>query len=70
MPMHVDLPRLKEGMNGGAFWSAFVPCPSNGSDFSDKNYADGECFSSLSVGLLASNPFYLIFQKLKYINSR
>jgi len=36
---HVDIPRLKEGKNGGAFWSAFVPCPSNGSDFSDENYA-------------------------------
>jgi membrane dipeptidase len=42
MPMHVDLPRLKKGMNGGAFWSAFVPCPENGSDFSDDNYADCE----------------------------
>ena len=27
MGMHVDLPRLKKGMVGGAFWSAFVPCP-------------------------------------------
>jgi membrane dipeptidase len=24
---HVDLPRLKAGMSGGAFWSAFWPCP-------------------------------------------
>lgn len=36
--MHVDLPRLKKGKNGGAFWSAFVPCPANGLDFSDENY--------------------------------
>ncbi len=40
MPMHVDLPRLREGKNGGAFWSAFVPCPKDGNDFSDKNYAE------------------------------
>jgi membrane dipeptidase len=39
MPAHVDLPRLKEGQVGGAFWSAFIPCPTNGSDFSDENYA-------------------------------
>jgi membrane dipeptidase len=39
MPAHVDLPRLKEGQVGGAFWSAFYPCPANGSDFSDENYA-------------------------------
>jgi hypothetical protein len=38
---HVDLPRLKAGKNGGAFWSAYAPCPSNGTDFSDENYAEG-----------------------------
>ncbi|GAB7333854.1 hypothetical protein MBLNU13_g05978t1 [Cladosporium sp. NU13] len=36
---HVDVPRLKKGQQGGAFWSAFVPCPDDGFDFSDKNYA-------------------------------
>ena len=39
MKGHVDLPRLDAGRVGGAFWSAFVPCPANGSDFSDANYA-------------------------------
>ncbi|KAI0129294.1 putative dipeptidase [Hypoxylon sp. NC0597] len=39
LPMHVDLPRLREGQNGGAFWSVFTPCPENGTDFSDENYA-------------------------------
>ncbi|KAI0024372.1 putative dipeptidase [Xylariomycetidae sp. FL0641] len=39
MPMHVDLPRLREGLNGGAFWSVFTPCPANGTDYSDENYA-------------------------------
>jgi len=36
---HVDIPRLKQGQQGGAFWSAFVPCPADGFNFSDKNYA-------------------------------
>lgn len=38
-PMHVDLPRLKKGLVGGTFWSVFVPCPANWTDFSDANYA-------------------------------
>jgi hypothetical protein len=47
---HVDLPRLKKGRNGGAFWSAFAPCPSNASDFSDENYSDGKpSYSILSM---------------------
>lgn len=40
---HTDLPRLDEGRQGGAFWSAFMPCPEgNGTDFSDKRYDDSE----------------------------
>lgn len=35
---HVDIPRLKAGMSGGAFWSVFWPCPENGTDHSDENY--------------------------------
>ena len=38
MPGHVDLPRIREGMYTGAFWSAFMPCPANGSNFEDSNY--------------------------------
>ncbi|KAK3494082.1 membrane dipeptidase-domain-containing protein [Neurospora crassa] len=38
LPGHVDLARLRAGMNGGAFWSLFWPCPANGSDFSEENY--------------------------------
>nr|POE82666.1 dipeptidase glij [Quercus suber] len=34
-----DIPRAKQGQMGGVFWSAFMPCPSNGFDFSDENYA-------------------------------
>jgi membrane dipeptidase len=43
LPQHVDLPRLDEGMQGGAFWSAFMPCPSgNGTDFSNERYSESE----------------------------
>lgn len=56
MPAQVDLPRLKDGKVGGAFWSAFVLCPKNGTDFSDGNYAEGQsptcyvcCFLVLCV---------------------
>ncbi|KXX78459.1 hypothetical protein MMYC01_205591 [Madurella mycetomatis] len=35
---HVDIPRLKTGMYGGAFWSVYWPCPENGTDLSDENY--------------------------------
>lgn len=40
MSGHVDIPRLRSGLNGGAFWSVYVPCPKNGSDFSDENYVE------------------------------
>ncbi|KAK3044887.1 hypothetical protein LTS18_015136 [Coniosporium uncinatum] len=39
LAQHVDIPRLESGLQSGAFWSAFMPCPSNGSDFSDEAYA-------------------------------
>ncbi|KAI5924753.1 membrane dipeptidase-domain-containing protein [Camillea tinctor] len=39
LPMHTDLYRLRKGLNGGAFWSVYTPCPENGTDFSDENYA-------------------------------
>ena len=40
-PQHVDLPRLDQGKQGGAFWSAYWPCPlgDNGTDFSDERYS-------------------------------
>lgn len=38
LPYHTDLARLRAGLVGGAFWSVFWPCPSDGSDFSDANY--------------------------------
>lgn len=39
LELSVDLPRLKKGKVGGTFWSAFVPCPANGTDFSNEAYA-------------------------------
>lgn len=39
MAGHFDFPRAKAGRVGGTFWSAFVPCPEDGFDFSDANYA-------------------------------
>ncbi len=37
---NVDLPRLRKGQAGGAFWSAFVACPDHaGDDFSDEEYS-------------------------------
>ncbi|KAJ5557354.1 Peptidase M19 renal dipeptidase [Penicillium frequentans] len=39
LPAHVDLPRLKRGHVGGTFWSVFVPCPTDWTDFSDETYA-------------------------------
>lgn len=38
-PGHVDLVRLRDGMNGGAFWSLFWMCPDSMTDFSDEIYA-------------------------------
>ena len=39
MVAHFDIPRAEKGQIGGAFWSTFVPCPADGFDFSDENYA-------------------------------
>jgi membrane dipeptidase len=41
LAQHVDIPRLEAGLQGGAFWSAFWPCPGgNGTDFSDERYTN------------------------------
>ena len=53
MEMNVDLPRLHEGKVGGAFWSAFVPCPNNASlDFSDGNYGGAVSTTLSQIDLL------------------
>lgn len=36
---HFDLPRADKSLMGGTFWSAWVPCPADGFDFSNENYA-------------------------------
>lgn len=52
---HVDLPRLDAGMQGGAFWSAFMPCPpGNGTDFSTARYAPSTTFPSHPLSLSLS----------------
>ncbi|CAD6574605.1 MAG: hypothetical protein ASARMPRED_006825 [Alectoria sarmentosa] len=52
MPAQVDLPRLRDGRVGGAFWSAFVLCPKNGTDFSDGNYAEAVSTTLSQLDLL------------------
>ncbi|RBA11788.1 dipeptidase [Fusarium proliferatum] len=37
---HVDLPRLAKGKVGGTFWSVYVECPVNVTDYSNQNYAE------------------------------
>lgn len=41
LPQHVDIPRLEQGLQGGAFWSAFYVCPTgeNTTDFSRERYS-------------------------------
>lgn len=53
MKMNVDLPRLREGKVGGAFWSAFVPCPKNASyDFRDSTYAESVSTTLSQIDLI------------------
>ena len=45
LAQHVDVPRLEAGLQGGAFWSAFWPCPvsnGNSTDFSDERYTSSK----------------------------
>lgn len=53
MPMNVDLARLRSGMVGGAFWSAWVGCPPNASfDITDSNYASAAAHTLEQIDLL------------------
>ncbi|KAI1199539.1 dipeptidase [Nemania serpens] len=52
MAYHVDLPRLRQGQNGGAFWSVFAPCPANGTDYSDENYATSVQFTLQQIDVI------------------
>jgi len=55
---HVDLPRLKKGRVGGMFWSVFMPCPKNSSDFSDSTYH--EVSPSVFISRTKANDFSLV----------
>ncbi|KAI1864800.1 uncharacterized protein JN550_008620 [Neoarthrinium moseri] len=52
LPMQVDIPRLREGQNGGAFWSVYSFCPKNGSDWSDENYNDSVLFTLQQIDMM------------------
>ncbi|KAI9880642.1 MAG: hypothetical protein M1830_001646 [Pleopsidium flavum] len=52
LKFHVDLPRLRKGKVGGVFWSAYVNCPQNGTDFSDDNYAEAVSTTLSQLDLL------------------
>lgn len=53
MGSNVDLPRLKKGMVGGAFWSAFTVCPEHASeDFSDEEYASSVAHTISQIDVL------------------
>lgn len=53
LALNVDLPRLRKGLNGGAFWSAFVGCPVNASyDMTDTNYATSVAHTWEQIDLL------------------
>ncbi|KIW72615.1 hypothetical protein PV04_00798 [Phialophora macrospora] len=53
MEANVDMPRLREGKVGGAFWSAFVVCPEHASDdFSDEQYATAVAHTLSQIDLL------------------
>ncbi|KAI4202887.1 MAG: hypothetical protein LQ350_002258 [Teloschistes chrysophthalmus] len=52
LEMHVDLHRLKTGKVGGTFWSAYVGCPKNATDFSDQNYADAVSSTLSQIDLI------------------
>ncbi|ETI28796.1 hypothetical protein G647_01247 [Cladophialophora carrionii CBS 160.54] len=53
MEDNVDLPRLRKGMVGGAFWSAFVVCPEHASeDFSDEQYATAVAHTLSQIDVL------------------
>lgn len=59
MEMHVDLPRLKKGKVGGAFWSAFVPCPKNASyNFSDSVYGESVSTTLAQIDLIRRLQIY------------
>ncbi|KAI9572382.1 membrane dipeptidase-domain-containing protein [Boletus coccyginus] len=61
LPMHVDIPRLREGKVGGFFWSVFVPCADSsveGKDFLTSTWRVRDTLEQIDVakGLIEKYP--------------
>lgn len=61
MPMHVDIPRLREGKVGGFFWSVYVSCASpedEGADFLQATWRVRDTLEQIDVakGLISKYP--------------
>ncbi|KAG2121420.1 membrane dipeptidase-domain-containing protein [Suillus cothurnatus] len=61
MPMHVDIPRLREGKVGGFFWSVYVGCASpedEGPDFLKASWRVRDTLEQIDVakGLISKYP--------------
>ncbi|KAG1727610.1 membrane dipeptidase-domain-containing protein [Suillus lakei] len=61
MPMHVDIPRLREGKVGGFFWSVYVGCASpedEGTDFLNATWRVRDTLEQIDVakGLISKYP--------------
>ncbi|KAK2467854.1 hypothetical protein APHAL10511_000149 [Amanita phalloides] len=51
MPGHVDIPRLRQGVVGGFFWSVYVPCPEeeNDKDFTKSSWRVRDTLEQIDV---------------------
>ncbi|KAF8549011.1 hypothetical protein OG21DRAFT_1488871 [Imleria badia] len=61
LPMHVDIPRLREGKVGGFFWSVYVPCADSsveGNDFLTATWRVRDTLEQIDVakGLIEKYP--------------
>jgi len=61
LPMHVDIPRLREGKVGGFFWSVYVPCADSsveGKDFLTSTWSVRDTLEQIDVarGLIEKYP--------------
>ncbi|KAG1870440.1 membrane dipeptidase-domain-containing protein [Suillus tomentosus] len=61
MPMHVDIPRLREGKVGGFFWSVYVDCANpedEGADFLKASWRVRDTLEQIDVakGLISKYP--------------
>ncbi|KAH7024404.1 membrane dipeptidase [Microdochium trichocladiopsis] len=66
VPGHVDIPRLREGRLGGAFWTVWTPCPElvgddPGPDFNNPTHALRDAFEMLDLiqNMIAQHPEHL-----------